>query len=418
MLRDVSLRWRIVQACVLLAAGVCAVYALLLLVGVHALEDRLLNERMLVSADSLIHNHLEHVRDPVSSDPAVYQDAEIPPAMRQLEPGVHELALDDRVLHVLIRQRGTHRFAVVDDESDFERIEGLLWSALAGAFVLCTALALALGAATARRVIRPLGELADAVTRNRLGKQPLSLWREDEVGVLARALALHQDEMQGFLTREQLFTGDVSHELRTPLTVMLGAAEVLAARLSDRPELLSVVERIRRTAVETADRVAALLLLSRAPEHLEFPRVDLPRLLAQELERCRPLLAGKPVTLELLVEHPAHAYGPPELVAIAFGNLVRNACQFTDAGYVRVIVQERCVVVEDTGSGIPPGIRQQVFERYVRASDRPAGSGLGLAIVQRVCDHLRWTVRLDASPSGGARFTLGFPAERGAVTGR
>jgi signal transduction histidine kinase len=413
MLGKSSLRSRIVQACVILTAIVCTVYALLLLAGIHALEDRLLNDRMLGSADDLIRNHVQHARAAVGGDPQVYQDDGIPAAMRELPVGeVQELELGDRVLHVLIRQQGGHRFAVVDDESDFERNEGRLWAALAGTSALCIALALALGAVTARRVILPLVHLANAVARNGLDKDPLALWRGDEVGVLARALAVHQDEMQRFLTREQLFTGDVSHELRTPLTVMLGAAEVLAARLPDRPDLLPFVERIRRNAVETGDRVSALLLLSRAPEHLEFPPVDLPHLLAHEVERCRPLLAGKPVSLQLLIEDPkAQAYGPPELVATAVGNLIRNACQFTEAGYVRVLLQQRCIVVEDSGSGIPQEIRRQVFERYVRASGRPAGSGLGLAIVQRVCEHLRWTITVQASISGGARFAMAFPAE-------
>ncbi|MDB5954720.1 HAMP domain-containing sensor histidine kinase [Ramlibacter sp.] len=413
MLGKSSLRSRIVQAFVILTAIVCTVYALLLLVGIHALEDRLLNDRMVKSADDLIRNHVRHARGAVGGDPEVYQDDDIPAAMRELAAGdVQELELGDRVLHVLIRQQGGHRFAVVDDESDFERNEGQLWAALAGTSALCIALALGLGAVTARRVILPLVHLADAVTRNGLDKDPLALWRGDEVGVLARALAVHQDEMQRFLTREQLFTGDVSHELRTPLTVMLGAAEVLAARLPDRPDLLPFVERIRRTAVETGDRVSALLLLSRAPEHLEFPSVDLPHLLAHEVERCRPLLAGKPVSLELVLEDPtAQAFGPSELVATAVGNLIRNACQFTETGYVRVLLQQRCIVVEDSGSGIPQEIRRVVFERYVRASERPAGSGLGLAIVQRVCEHLRWTITVQASISGGARFAMAFPAE-------
>src|SRR4051812_28146659 len=91
MLPRSSLRSRIVQACVILAAIVCAVYALLLLAGIHALEDRLLNDRMFGSADDLIRNHVQRARGPVGGDPQVYQDGEIPASMRGLPPGeVHE----------------------------------------------------------------------------------------------------------------------------------------------------------------------------------------------------------------------------------------------------------------------------------------------------------------------------------------
>jgi signal transduction histidine kinase len=414
MLGEASLGRRIVRACVLLTAVVCAVYALLLLAGVHALEDKLLDTHLVESATDLIRNHQERSRGPVAGDARVFVDGEIPPGMRNLDPGVHELVLGGRALHVVIREQAGHRFAVVEDESDFERLEGLLWAGLGGAAALCIVLALLLGAATARRVIRPLSDLAASVTENRVGHELTALGRTDEIGVLARALALHQQKMQQFLRRERFFTGDVSHELRTPLTVILGASEVLAVRLSERPDLLPTIERIRRTATETADRVGALLMLSRAPERLEFPAVDLAGLLETEIDRCRPLLEGKPVRLQLQVDAPARAYGPPELMAIAIGNLIRNACQFTEAGRVCITLREQCVLVEDTGVGIPQGAREQIFERFVTGSGAAAGSGsgsgLGLAIVRRVCEHLGWTVTLRACDSGGSRFALSFPA--------
>jgi signal transduction histidine kinase len=413
MAREASLRRRIVEACLLLTAVVCAVYALLLVAGVHALEDQLLDTHLVESAPDLIRNRQEHSRGPVAGDPQVLVDAEIPPGMRGLEPGVHELVVGTRTLHVVIREQTGHRFAVIDDESEFERLEGLFWAGLGGAAALCIVLALLLGSATARRVIRPLSELAASVTENRVGELT-ALRRTDEVGVLARALAASQQEMQQFLRREQFFTGDVSHELRTPLTIILGASEVLAARLPDRPDLIAAIERIRRTATETADRVGALLMLSRSPENLEFPLVELTGLLETEIDRCRPLLQGKPVRLQLHVEAPARAYGPPELMGIAVGNLIRNACQFTEAGRVCVTLQERSVIVEDTGLGIPPQVRDQIFERFVSGSGAAgvngSGSGLGLAIVRRVCEHLGWTVTLEPRGSQGSRFALCFPS--------
>jgi signal transduction histidine kinase len=249
-------------------------------------------------------------------------------------------------------------------------------------------------------------ELARAVQQDVWTEALPGQARSDEVGILARALAAHDQEMKRFLTREQLFTGDVSHELRTPLTVMLGAAEVLTARLEGQAELLPVAERIRRTAQETANRVAALLLLSRAPDELERPLVALGPLLEQELERCRPLVEGKPVRLELRIEHPALAHGRPELMAIAFGNLIRNACQSTEAGHVRVTLQRQQVLVEDSGCGVAEEVRHQLFHRLVRAGDRVPGTGLGLAIVQRVCEHLGWTVSLNESGAGVTSFAV------------
>lgn len=409
-----SLRRRIVKACVLLAAVLCVCFATIMFFSVKAIEERLVNARLVESADQLIDQHVQGLRQRVAGDPIIWRAGEIPADLRALPLGVHELVLDGRALHVLMHERAGQRYAVVDDESDYERIESDIWKALAGASVVCVLLAVALGGVTASRVIEPVVALSQEVQQNTLGPASASLAAADEVGVLARAFAERSDEMQRFLLREQLFTGDVSHELRTPLTIMLGAAELLQARLRDHPDLLPVVERIRRTAADTAERVGALLLLSRSPESFDAPLTELVPLVEQEIERCRPLLLGKPVELRLDVRYPAHVFARAELASIAIGNLIRNACQFTERGYVLVVVEVDRLTVEDSGVGVPDSVRARVFDRFIRAvpNDVP-GTGLGLAIVRRVADHLGWTVVHESPDTGGSRFVITFGRVQG-----
>jgi signal transduction histidine kinase len=189
---------------------------------------------------------------------------------------------------------------------------------------------------------------------------------------------------------------------------VLGAAELLATRLTDRPELLAVTDRIRRASNDATLRVSALLQLARARSATEREALELKALLAQEIERARPLLRAKPVTLEL--DAPAEVWisAPRDLAAIAIGNLIRNACQFTERGTVRALLRADALVVEDTGPGVPEPIRSRLFEPFVRGDASGAGTGLGLSIVKRVAEHVGWTIRLDDAPGGGSRFTLAF----------
>jgi signal transduction histidine kinase len=215
--------------------------------------------------------------------------------------------------------------------------------------------------------------------------------------------------LQQFLNRERLFTGDVSHELRTPLTIILGASEVLNAQLADRPELLAASERIRRAAADTAERVSALLLLSRAPETLDAPKIELRSLVEREMKRCKPLLLGKAVECELDAPQEVWLHARPELVSIALGNLLCNAYQYTDVGTVNIRLADDSLVIEDSGTGIPDSVRARLFERFVRGdNDRQSGTGLGLAIVKRVTDHLKWEIRLETRADTGSRFILKF----------
>jgi len=412
MKASTSLRARIVGAYLLLALFLGSCFTAIGLKTLEAVEDRMVDDRLKTVADTLIDDHLRGTDHKLPGYPSVLHGAELNAALKALPPGFHELRYPHQHVHVLIRDRAGERYAVVEDEGEFELIELHGSMALAGAFGLCLVLAALFGFSTASRVIAPVTRLAKAVTGESLGADSPLLRADDEVGLLARAFFASTQRLRRFLEREQFFTGDVSHELRTPLTVMLGAAEVLQVRLAGQPELQEVAERIRRTAADAASRVGALLLLARSPDRGEAPLTDVADIVRLEVERSRPLLAGKPVKLAVSVD-PACVLVPaqPELVATAVGNLIRNACAFTEQGEVRVRVEPGAVIVEDTGTGVPAEIAARIFERR---EPGPVGSvqgtGLGLGIVRRVVEHLGWTVDLLGRAEGGSRFVLTLPA--------
>lgn len=407
-----SLKKRIALTYILLTVAVAGAFSLVSYVAVKVIEDQVIDVRLAKIADRLIDVHeLGHMPD-APPDVRFLIDAGIPAELRQLPAGFHELNLGDRWVHALLRDHGTSRYAVVQEVGELEHTELVILLALALGFAVSVLLAAVLGVLSARRVIAPVAALAEAVDRNAGPAELPSLSAHDEIGSLARAFAKRTDKLQQFLQRERLFTGDVSHELRTPLTIMLGAAEVLAAQLSDHPAQYATAERIRRVAAETAQRVSALLLLSRIPESLDSPRIVLNTIIESEMERCRPLLYGKPVQCRLDWTEQVSADVRPELAGIMIGNLLRNACQHTDQGMILVQLTAGRLVVEDTGTGIPQVVRERLFERFVHGDDWSAheGTGLGLSIVKRVVDHIGWDVRLEIPEAGGARFVLTFPS--------
>lgn len=405
-----SLRGRITAAYVWLALAVCGLFALVAFFAVGEVEKHLVERRL----DAFARWQFERATGDTSlpSGLAIHEAGAIPPGLRGLAPGYHEVGHEQGSWYVLAGRRpGGAPFVAVEDITDFERSKLEVMLGLAVAVVVSALLAALIGRLTAGRVIRPVTALAAAVQQDTLRDDTPALAYNDEIGVLARAFAARSAEQQRFLVRERLFTGDVSHELRTPLTVILGAAEVLSVRLRGQADALVAVERIERTAHEAAAKVSALLLLSRAPDTLDAPHLALRPLLEHEAQRCRPLLAGKPVTLVVDAPDEAWCFARPELVGMAVGNLLRNACQYTDEGRVIVRLRPGMIVIEDSGSGLPPAVRAQLFERFVRGrGDDAQGAGLGLAIVKRIVGHLGWEIVLEDIEAGGSRFTLSFPA--------
>lgn len=98
----------------------------------------------------------------------------------------------------------------------------------------------------------------------------------------------------------------------------------------------------------------------------------------------------------------------------AITNLLRNACQATPGGCVRIGYDRAPdgvrIIVEDDGPGVPDEIRTRVFEPFFTTKPSGEGSGLGLAVAHGVIEEHGGRITIDASSMGGARFTLILPA--------
>lgn len=406
-----SLKQRITRAFVLLAVTLAGFFSIVSFVAVEVIETQTIDARLQEMSGKLIAHHVGNEKFDLPSDLSFYADGNMPKELQNAPDGIHEFLMDGHEMQALVRIQDGKRFAVVQDMDEFEQTELVVFSALGAGFIASLLLGSMLGITTARHIILPVSELANAVSRNASATELPSLESDDEIGVLARAFAKRTDDLQQYLTRERLFTGDVSHELRTPLTIILGAAEVMTTQLTDRPAQRAAAERVRRVAAETAERVSALLLLSRSPELLDAPIIVLNAVIQSEFERCQPLLFGKPIQCNLALRENIRVKVRPELAGIVIGNLLRNACMHTDAGTVTVTLEAGRLLLDDSGSGLPPHVQSRLFERFVRSGspEAPDGIGLGLSIVKRVVDHIGWTVRYEPSPHGGSRFELHFP---------
>jgi signal transduction histidine kinase len=103
-------------------------------------------------------------------------------------------------------------------------------------------------------------------------------------------------------------------------------------------------------------------------------------------------------------------------------NLTDNAVKYSPAGsavHVSLDAEDGWIVltVKDNGTGIPEEDLPRVFERFYRVdkarSRQAGGTGLGLAIVSDTVKKRNGTVAVENSPTGGAVFTVRWPALEG-----
>ncbi|MEQ8234851.1 MAG: HAMP domain-containing sensor histidine kinase [Gammaproteobacteria bacterium] len=387
-----------------------------------------------IAEDTLFEAHLE---DDVDSLLAIYEhdpallavpvpnftvhvvrggvDTALPFEPAQLARRDGEVVIDGVEFHVITRSRGDTTYYFQFDETAFETFEDTLFRAMAvvvGSIVVVAGL---VSLRLARHVIAPLTALARDVSLLEAGDDSRlapSIGRNDEIGVLARALARYHARISALLEREREFSADVSHELRTPLTGIQGAAELLARRTGGLPGCDEVLQRIRRGCRNMTTLIEALLFLARDPASMRemLAPVDLAQVVATQVAEARALAPRADVRIEVTtVTAGATVDAVPVLVDIVVGNLLKNAVKHTDRDRVSVQLDQRTVIIEDYGPGIEPALQASMFERYARGDAGEAtGSGIGLALVRRFCDQCGWHIEVRSAPQVGTRVTVRF----------
>ena len=403
-----SIGKRIVKAYLLFALAFSIFFMVVAVVVVEGIEMHMVERRLEEVAAWASPRHAGGLPVEMPTSISFHHGDDIPQSLRNLPAGINDVEADGIGLHVFSGRDSGGPYVVVDHQSDYESVERLVYSMLLLSLMGFLGMSVLLGRYMARRFVDPIVELSKAVLE-RKDEWP-HLDSRDELGILARAFAEHTGEQKVFLERERAFTGDVSHELRTALTVISGAAELLELDEHASPASRAASARISRAAREAAESVDTLLQLARAPELIEYELFPVEPMVQEEVRRYQSLVANKSVRLEFTGGIDFVVRAQPRLVSAIIGNLIRNACLYTDHGAVTVWLADRSIVVCDSGRGLPAAVLAMLSNETMGAPLKGSdGTGLGLALVKRICRQLGATLDLATPSSGGTTVTVIFP---------
>ncbi len=294
------------------------------------------------------------------------------------------------------------------------------WRPFLGSLILAglggALLAAALAYVLARRLARPIGELADATRRVAAGEREVTVPvdGEDELADLGRAFNEMALDLAHARESQRSFLESVSHELKTPLTSIRGYAEALEEG-AVTPEqggrvIVSEADRLERLVADLLD----LARFGRAGFSVAREPVDLAAIAAQAVQRHLPKARELSVKLSDASAGGSAAIGDPGRILQVTSNLIENALRLTPAGG-SVVVQAGPgqIAVRDTGPGLAAGDIPHAFERFYLydryRSERPVGSGLGLAIVKELAAAMDGSVEASDTGAGGAEFVVRLP---------
>lgn len=338
-----------------------------------------------------------------------------PPELHGLPAGRSEVSVNGVPYYAAVVREDDMQLIMLHNRTQVERREHLLLLVLGSGILGTTLLAAGGGWWLAGRVIAPVRELARRV-RERPPDDLHSPFAEglahDEVAELAHAFERYLERLRAFVERERAFSADASHELRTPLAVIQGAVEILQGRTELDDRTRQQLERIERTVHGMSDLTATLLMLAREKRSdiASHSECQVSEVVQEVVKQHRHLLVPKPVSVSVEIRDPLTLDVERPLLAIAIGNLVRNAFTYTESGSICITLEGGVLSVADTGPGVPPQDLDCLFEHSERSRRATRGAGIGLPLVKRIADRRGWEVSVQNRTEAGTLFRLNLVA--------
>ncbi len=229
----------------------------------------------------------------------------------------------------------------------------------------------------------------------------------------------------------QLSAG-LAHEIRNPLGVIKGSAEMLTQKLADSNPLATELAGYISTETNRLSALVTRFLDFARPLHADLTPLDITTVLDRALNDVAQFWKGAPVRVEKNYQANLPLVAMDEsLCEQAFVNIIQNAydAMSPKGGALRVNVEQARydtreaagvegveIRIADSGPGIAPELREQIFNPFV--TTKKTGVGLGLSIVSKIIDGHHGFVRVESAnqPGGedgqgtGACFVIFFPA--------
>ena len=226
------------------------------------------------------------------------------------------------------------------------------------------------------------------------------------------------------------FLATLAHELRNPLAPLRNALHVMEMSPQDGPAQVKMRELMDRQVRQMARLIDDLMDVSRITRglvELKRERVPLESVINAAIELSAPLIASEKHTLNSVIETPGILIDiDPLRGAQIFANLLNNAAKYTPPGgrialHASVAAGVAEVSIQDNGIGIPPAMRERIFDMFTQVpqtGDRSAGGlGIGLTLVRRLIEMHGGSIEVRSAGLGaGSAFTVRLPLESGDVT--
>jgi PAS domain S-box-containing protein len=239
---------------------------------------------------------------------------------------------------------------------------------------------------------------------------------------MADELQKHAAELSEADRRKSEFLAMLAHELRNPLAPIRNGVQILRLGGDDRAvrAVSEMMDRQVGQMVRLVDDLLDVSRISRGKIELRMERVELASVVHHAVEAARSLYKSMNHDLTVsLPSQPIYLNGDPARLTQVVGNLLNNACKFTDkGGRIRLTVEregEQTVIrVQDNGIGIATDQLPRIFDMFTQVDSSlersTSGLGIGLSLVENLVEMHGGTVEVHSAGLGqGSEFVVCLP---------
>lgn len=240
---------------------------------------------------------------------------------------------------------------------------------------------------------------------------------KDEISSLARSFNRLLEHLQNSFELQQTFVANASHELRTPLTSITGEIEVALHKGRTTTEYEQLLQSVLADAERLSETISSLMELAHTDMEYTRARTE-PVPIDELLWELQPQWANYPLNLEVsdLPEdhHSLMVSADPNLLKIAFNNIISNAFKFSDGKQVDLTLNAdngRIVIsIKDYGIGIPEDELAKISAPFYRGTNSRdiAGNGIGLYVTFKIIRLFNGTIDVRSAVNAGATFQITF----------
>ncbi|SFM52855.1 PAS domain S-box-containing protein [Ectothiorhodospira mobilis] len=278
------------------------------------------------------------------------------------------------------------------------------------------------------RIVKPDGTVAWVHTETRIHRGGKGKGRTKRIFGTVQDITAHKRVEEDLRASKSVsdranqlkseFILGMSHELRTPMNAILGFAQLLDADPDLNADQRENVQEILKAGDHLLELMNEILDLSRVESgkmELAAVTVDCEALARECITLARPLAEPRGIRLECRVDETPHALGDGLRLKQVLVNLLSNGIKYNRPGgrvdlHVRPQGEWVHMEVSDTGYGIPPERRGELFQPFNRLDHNEVeGTGIGLVICKRLVEAMGGTISVQSEPGRGSRFCVRLP---------